>query len=97
MRVVLVNAWPLGPTPEAHLAHDDLRRELARALVRRGLQVHVVQELATAGHLDDHGVAWHFVPPGAPLRLARTALTTAGRDDATVKLPAPHQIGRAHV
>lgn len=90
MRVVLVNAWPLGPTPEAHLAHDDLRRELARALVRRGLQVHVVQELATAGHLDDHGVAWHFVPPGAPLRLARAALTTAGRDDASVKLPAPH-------
>lgn len=90
MRVVLVNLWHGGGEPDEVIAADHLRRELARALARRGHEVAVVQEHPRRAELDDRGVRWIFAPPGWVARAPRALLAAAGRDDGIVKAPAPH-------
>lgn len=90
MRVTLVNLWHEGSDPEAWIVRDKLRRELSRALAARGHEVTVVQELDRAAELHDGPVRWIFVPPAVSSRVLRAALAGMGRDDASVKAPAPH-------
>ena len=73
---------------EGQIAADNLRRELARALARRGHSLSVVVEHPRAAEIMDGPVRWIFSPPDPLARLGRRLL--APRDDAAVKAPAWH-------
>lgn len=90
MRVALVNRYHSVDTPGEQIGADPLRRELAHALARLGHEVHVVQELPVAATVEDGPVGWRFVPPDASTRILRRTARMFGRDDAEVKVPAPH-------
>lgn len=85
MRVVLVKQWydPALRDPDALIAADDLRRELALALAARGHEVRVVQEFAHAATRP----GWVFVPGGARLR---GLLARLGDAHPHIHAPAPH-------
>ncbi len=90
VRVVFTNLWHEGSDPDAWIARDTLRRELARGLAALGHEVTVVQELGVAAERQDGPVRWIFVPPSAAARLSRAVLRGGGRTDARVKAPATH-------
>lgn len=88
MRVVLTSLHSEGADPDAWIARDTLRRELARALTARGHEVTVLVELARAAERRDGAVRWLFVPPDPLARAGRALLR--GRPDAMVKAPSLH-------
>ena len=88
--MVFANTWhdPAWTEPEAVIAGDALRRELARRLAARGHEVHVVQEHPRRAVVTDGAVTWHFVPPSALTRVSRRVLSAAGHGvDAMPKSP----------
>lgn len=86
MRVALTSLYSSEPDPDGQIAADDLRRELARALARRGHTCSVIAEHPVAATRLDGPVRWIFTPPDPLARLGRRLL--ARRDDALVKAPA---------
>jgi len=88
MRVVFTSLHSEGADPDAWIARDLPRRELARALAARGHEVTVLVELAVAAERRDGPVRWIFLPPDPLARAGRALLRD--RPDAMVKAPSLH-------